>query len=207
MNIDASTRSAHQEYVASPSLVGDYAVTSPKGTVHVIGFYSQEFEDYFVAWGSFAAPLDGDGFNEGLWCRVWTLSQLFELFDDVQTSPRENVDIEDVVREVVSMKTADSFTPREQKFPTEGEIILSDSTSIKLKIKTFVTKISFIGRAAFQLNVIAETQDEAHPIESALLHQGDDGSEHVLVAKLFDVDESDTAPYLEMPLFDMTGRA
>lgn len=203
INIDVSASSTYHEYVASPGLIGDYARTSQKDTIHVLAFYSHDYEDYFIAWGSFAAPLDGDGFNEGLWCRIWTLSQLFESFEDSQSSPREYVEIEDVVREVVSMTAADGFTPRGQRFPTKGEVILSDSTSIKLEIKAFISRISFLGRAAFQLNVTAETQEEFQAVEAALVEQKDDGSKQASVARLVDTDESDRAPYLEMPLFDM----
>jgi len=178
-------------------------MASQKGTVHVLAFYSHDYEDYFIAWGSFAAPLDEDGFNEGLWCRIWTLSQLFEFFEDSQSSPREYVEIEDVVRDVVLMHTADGSTPRDQRFPTKGDVVLSDSTSTKLEIKAFVSRISFLGRAAFQLNVIAETQEEVHAVEAVPVEQKDDGSKQASVATLVDADESERAPYLEMPLFDM----
>ncbi|EFQ93704.1 hypothetical protein PTT_08826 [Pyrenophora teres f. teres 0-1] len=202
INIAASTSSTYHEYVASPGFVGDYAVSSPKDTIHVIAFYSQDYEDYFIAWGSFAAPMDRDGFNEGLWCRVWTLSQLFELFECAQSSPREDVHIEDVVREVAFLSIADDYTPRAERFPARGEVFLSDSTSPKIKIKAFVSRISFLGRAASQINVIAETQDEAHSGKAVTVKQRDD-TEHTSVAKLVDADESDIAPYLEMPIFDM----
>ncbi|KAI1566051.1 HET domain containing protein [Pyrenophora tritici-repentis] len=203
INIAASTSPTYHEYVASPGLVGDYVVASPKDTIHVLAFYSQDYEDYFIAWGSFAAPMDRDGFNEGLWCRIWTLSQLFELFENAQSSPREDVHVEDVVREVAFMNIADGYTPRDERFPARGEVVLWDSTSTTLKIKAFISRISFLGRAAFQLNVMAETQDEAQSGKAKIVEQRD-GTEHTSVAKLVDAEDSEIAPYLEMPLFDMT---
>jgi hypothetical protein len=128
-------------HAAIPDFIANSTSISTDNNCGMIFFYSIKFENFMIAW-------ERDGPQNGPVVRgIWPLSSIQdERILELAARPQDKLD------RAMVRKLLDSFLLDRSK-RVQNEIVLGERHTNRVKIWALVSRVMFIGRTAFQLNL------------------------------------------------------